>query len=174
MPRLTFDTSTITRKLSGMSDNFILSEIVPLELIETVSDNTKLKVIYRHAANLSWRRSAEHSEFPRLADFEKDSVLAEAREKRKNKGKSQAKHLGATKRTALGPLIAVSANRCDVTMITENFDNFNENKYYCDFKLIKGPDFGANNRDFKYVINSPITAKNRQLSGGLILSLRKH
>lgn len=66
--------------------------------------------------------------------------------RKKNKGKSPPKRPGATQRMALDVLIAVSARRYKVAVVTENFDDFNTIKYYCDFKLIKGSGLGVKNK----------------------------
>ncbi len=42
---------------------------------------------------------------------------------------------------ALDALIAASARRYKATVVTENYDDFNAIKYYCDFKLMRGADF---------------------------------
>ena len=45
MPKYTFDTSTIiSRKLSDFPDNFLLSEIVLLELMGSASEESTLKM----------------------------------------------------------------------------------------------------------------------------------
>ncbi len=54
---------------------------------------------------------------------------------------SPPKKTGATQRMALDALIATSARRYKVIVVTENYDDFNAIKYYCDFKLMKGADF---------------------------------
>ncbi len=61
--------------------------------------------------------------------------------KRRNKGKSPPKVFGATQRMALDALIAISSRRYNVTVVTENYDDFNAINYYCKFKLMKGSEF---------------------------------
>lgn len=142
MPLYTFDTSTIiSRKLSDIPDNFLLSEIVILELIGSASDASKQKMY------LALRRNYQQDELlitPNSDDWLMASKILfwlEQGTKKKNKGKSPAKQPGATQRMALDVLIAVSARRYKATVVTENFDDFNAIKYYCDFSLKRGSDF---------------------------------
>ncbi len=142
MPRYTFDTSfIISNKLSDFPDNFLLSEVVILELTASANDET----IFKYYQSL--RKVYEDGDLlitPNSDDWlmvSKVLYWLEQGKKKSNKGKAPAKRPGATQRMALDALIAVSARRYKVTVVTENFDDFNAIKYYCDFKLMKGRDF---------------------------------
>lgn len=142
MPLYTFDTSTIiSRKLSDIPDNFLLSEIVILELIGSASDTSKQKMY------LALRKNYQQDDLlmtPNSDDWLMASKILfwlEQGYKKNNKGKSPPKRPGATQRMAMDVLIAVTARRYKAAVVTENFDDFNAIKYYCDFKLIKGSDF---------------------------------
>jgi len=144
MAKYTFDTSfIISNKLSDYPDNFLLSEVVILELIASATDETVCKF---HQAT---RRAYADDDLlitPNTDDWlmaGKILYWLEQGRKRGNRGKSPPKRPGATQRMALDALIATSARRYDVTVVTENFDDFNAIKYYCPFKLIRGADFLA-------------------------------
>lgn len=142
MPKYTFDTSFIVaNKLSVYPDNFLFSEIVLLELIGSASDDSTFK---KHQ---NTRRIFKEDEKLIIANSD-DWLMAskilywlEQGARKGNKGKSAPKKIGATQRMALDALIAVSARRYKATVVTENWDDFNTIKYYCNFKLLSGAEF---------------------------------
>ena len=144
MALYTFDTSfIISNKLSDIPDNFLLSEIVILELIASASDDTGFK---KFQAIRREYKSADLLITPNSDDWLMSSKVLhwlEQGKRKGNKGKSLPKMPGATQKMALDALIAVSARRHKVTVVTENWGDFNSIKYYCDFKLMKGADFLA-------------------------------
>ena len=56
-------------------------------------------------------------------------------------GRSPKLPPGASQRMAFDALIAVTAKRAEVTVVTENWDDFKAIQYYCSVKLIKASDF---------------------------------
>lgn len=142
MPKYTFDTSfIISNKLSDIPDNFLLSEVVLLELIGNAQDDSVFKTFQ------ALRKSYEADGLlivPNSEDWLMTSKIIywlEQGKKKNNKGNAPAKRPGATQRMALDVLIAVSARRYGVTVITENWDDFNSINYYCKFKLLRGTEF---------------------------------
>lgn len=138
----TYDTSfIISNKLSVYPDNFLFSDVVLLELIGSASDESEFK---RHQ---NTRRIFKEDD-KLIVSNEDDWLMAgkvlfgiEQGKKKKNKGSAPPKRPGATQRMALDALIAISARRYKATVITENFDDFNTIKYYCDFRLMRGSEF---------------------------------
>lgn len=147
MAKFTFDSSHIIAhkvKLSELPDNFLLSDVVLLEQIGSAKDETIFK-------GLQGLRKIYADDDLLIVPNADDWLMAskilywlEQGVKRKNKGKSPPKMVGATQRMALDVLLAVSSRRYKVTVVTENYDDFNAIKYYCDFKLMKSSDFLAN------------------------------
>jgi len=144
MPRYTFDTSfIISNKLSDIPDNFLLSEVVLLELIGGAKDDSAFKKFQ------AIRKQYEDDET--LITVNSDDWLMASKIlywleqgiKKGNKGISPPKKAGATQRMALDVLIAVSARRYKATVVTENYDDFNSIKYYCKFSLLRGAEFLA-------------------------------
>ncbi len=70
-------------------------------------------------------------------------VLYWLHQQRKKKAGGRAPKLppGASQRMAFDALIAVTAKRADVIVVTENWDDFKAIQYYCPVKLIKASDF---------------------------------
>lgn len=142
MSRITFDTSfIIANKLSEFPDNFLLSEVVLLELTASAADETIFK------SYQALRKVYEENNLLIKANSD-DWLMAskilywlEQGKRKENLGKAPAKRPGATQKMALDALIAVTVRRYRVTVVTENWNDFNAIKYYCDFKLIKGADF---------------------------------
>jgi predicted nucleic acid-binding protein len=144
MSKFTFDTSfLITNKLSDIPGNFLLSDVVALELIAAASDRSEFKV-YHHL------RQAYLKDNLLITPNADDWLMAgkilywlEQGARKKNLGKSPPKKSGATQRMALDVLIAVSARRHRATLVTDNWRDFNAIKYYCNFKLASGAEFLA-------------------------------
>src|SRR4028119_1895294 len=121
MPKYTFDTSfIISNKLSDIPDNFLFSEVVLLELIGSAQDESIFKKFQ------ALRKSYAEDGLlitPNADDWFMSSKIIywlEQGIKRKNKGDAPPKKLGATQKMALDVLIAVSARRFNVTVVTEN------------------------------------------------------
>lgn len=140
--KYTFDTSfIIARKLSEIPDNFLLSDVVALELIGAASDESNFKALQR-------LRNLYRKDGLLIIPDDNDWLMAgkilywlEQGSRSKNKGKSIPKRPGATQRMALDVLLAVSARRNGVTVVTENWRDFEAIQYYCAFKFIRGSDF---------------------------------
>lgn len=139
MPRYTFDTSyIISRTWSEIPDHFLLSEVVIMELIAAAPDESTFK-IYQQL-----RKSYENDNLlitPNADDWLMASKVLfwlEQGKRKANKGAAPRKRPGATQRMALDALIAVSSRRYKAIVVTENFDDFNAIKYYCDFRLMRG------------------------------------
>lgn len=119
----------------------LLSEIVLLELIGNAKDESSFKKFQ------ALRKEYEKDGTLIIVNSD-DWLLAgkilfwlEQGVKKGNLGKSPPKIPGATQRMALDVLIAVSARRYKAMVVTDNWNDFNAIKYYCDFKLMKGVDF---------------------------------
>jgi predicted nucleic acid-binding protein len=142
MPSYTFDTSfIISNKLSVYPDNFLFSDVVLLELIASAKDESTFK---KHQNTRKLFIEDDKLIIPSADDWLMASKILywlEQGKKKGNKGMSPPKKTGATQRMALDALIATSARRYKVIVVTENYDDFNAIKYYCDFKLMKGADF---------------------------------
>jgi predicted nucleic acid-binding protein len=142
MTAFTFDTSfIIARKLSVYPDNFFYSDVVLLELIGSAKDEAEFK---RHQAARRENLLDDRLIVPNEEDWLMASKILywlEQGKRRGNKGMAPPKRPGATQRMALDALIAMSARRYDVTVVTENYDDFNAIKYYRDFKLMRGSEF---------------------------------
>lgn len=145
MPKYTFDTSfLIANRLSEIPGNFLLSDVVALELIAAATDQSEFKVYHQ------LRKSYSDSSFlitPNTDDWlmaGKILYWLEQGVRKKNRGKATPKKPGATQRMALDVLLAVSARRHRVTVVTDNWRDFNAIKYYCDFSLVKGAEFLGN------------------------------
>lgn len=143
-PKYTFDTSfIISNRLSVFPDNFFYSDIVLLELIASASDESAFR---QHQNTRRIFKEDEKLIIPNSDDWllaGKILYWLEQGKRKANKGKAPSKVPGATQKMALDALIAVSARRYRATVVTENWNDFNAIKYYCDFKLMKGADFLA-------------------------------
>ena len=142
MPYITYDTSVIiSRKLTDLPDNFLLSAVVFLELMASASDDSRRK--YYEALYREYKRYNSMI-VPSGDDWLLASRilywLAHGRRK-KARGRAPKLKPGAAQRMALDTLIAASARRWKAALVTENWDDFKAIQYYCDFKLIKGSDF---------------------------------
>lgn len=142
MAYFTCDTSTIiSRKLSELPDNFLLSSVVLMELMASAKDESQrkeLELLYKDYAK-------DHSLIiPNSDDWLLASKvlywLAQGR-RRTEKGRLLRLKPGATQRMALDALIAASARRYGVTVITDNWNDFKAIQRYCNVKLVKGSEF---------------------------------
>lgn len=142
MAYFTCDTSTIiSRKLSDLPDNFLLSSVVLMELMASAKDDSQrkeLEILYKDYAK---DRSLI---IPNSDDWLLASKvlywLAQGR-RLTERGKLLRLKPGATQRMALDALIAVSARRCSATVITDNWNDFKAIQRYCNVKLVKGSEF---------------------------------
>lgn len=138
----TFDTSfIISNKLSDIPDNFLLSEVVVLELIRSAKDESTFK---KHQAVRKQFLDDGLLIVPNADDWlmaGKVLYWLEQGKKKSNKGNAPKKQPGETQKMVLDALIAISARRYKVTVVTDNYKDFEAIKYYCNFKLMKGSDF---------------------------------
>jgi predicted nucleic acid-binding protein len=142
MPRVTFDTSVIIAyKMTDVPENFMLSAVVIGELIAGASDDSKRKEYE------AIRRDHEKNDtlfVPTAEDWLFASrILFWLTRKRKKQAGGQTPPLkvGASQRMMMDALIAVSARREDVVVVTEDWDDYKAIQYYCKVKLKRGSDY---------------------------------
>ena len=142
MKRYTCDTSVIiARKLYDFPDNFCFTSVVLSELLSASKDETERKY---YEALMQEYFDDNDLIIPTFEDWLMASkVLYWLARKRKKQagGKSPKLKAGASQRMAFDALIAVSCKRADVTLITENWDDFKAIQYYCPVQLSKASDF---------------------------------
>lgn len=149
MPRITFDTSVIIAyKMPEVPENFVLSAVVAGELIASASDDSKRK------AHENSRRVHEKNGtliVPTAEDWLFASrILFWLSQKRKKQagGQTPPQKMGASQRMMMDALIAVSARREDVVVVTNDWDDYKTIQYYCKVKLKRGGDyFGQSESD---------------------------
>ena len=142
MPYYTFDTSVvISRRLSELPDNLLFSAVVLLELIAGATDESERK---RYEAV---RRAYEKDRsliVPNFDDWMLASKvlywLAQGR-RRKARGKAPRLKPEAKQRMVLDTLIATSARRRNVTVITENWNDFKAIQRFCNVKIVRASSF---------------------------------
>lgn len=142
MKYFTYDTSTIiSRKLSDFSGNFLFSSVVLLELMAGADDEKRRKY-YEQLFHDYWQDSSL------IMPTEEDWLTAskvlywlDQGRRRNAKGLAPRLKSGASQRMAMDALIAASAKRWDVTLITENWDDFKAIQRYCKVRLVKAADF---------------------------------
>lgn len=145
MPRYTCDTSyVIAYPLTSIPDNFVLCDVVLLELMGQANDTStfnKYKT-YREISILD-----ETLITPTVQDwFNATRVLflLEQGVRRDNRGIASPKRVGATQRMALDALIAMSARRERVTVVTENVNDFLAIQYYYEgLRFMRGSEYNA-------------------------------
>lgn len=142
MAYFTVDTSTIvSRKLSDLPDNFLFSSVVFMELMAGARDDSR-----RRNLESLYRKYIKDKSLivPNNEDWLMASKilywLSQGR-KRNAKGMSPRLKPGATQRMALDALIAVSARRWNVTVVTDNWDDFKSVQRYCKVKIVRAADF---------------------------------
>ena len=142
MPLYTFDTSAIiARKLSQLPANFLFSSVALMELLAGAPDESERK---RYEA-VQRAYSKDNSLIVPDAD---DWLLASkvlywlAQDRRRRAGgRLPRMKPGATQRMALDALLAASARRWKVTVVTENWDDFKAIQRYCNVKIVRGSEF---------------------------------
>lgn len=149
MTRITFDTSVvIAYKLTQAPKNFVLSAPVIGELISAANDDSERK------AYEAIRRDHEKNGtliVPTAEDWLTASrILFWLSRKRKKLAGGQTPPLktGASQRMMMDALIAVSARREAVTVVTDDWEDYKAIQYYCKVKLKRGGDyFGSSEAD---------------------------
>ena len=143
--RYTFDTSTIiTRRLTSFPGDFVLASVVWMEMMASASDD-KQRRIYE-----GWARAHRANGSFILPEAD-DWLLAgrilnslSIRRRRQAGGAAPKLAPGRSQRMALDALLATSAHRAQVTVVTENWDDFHAIKYYLrGFKVMRAAEFFA-------------------------------
>ena len=145
MPYFTYDTSVIISRrlfaLPKMANNFRLSSVVLMELAASASDDSE-----RKAYENLFQTYREDSAL--IVPNEDDWLLASKvlywltqSRRRSSAGKLQRLERGVSQRMALDALIAVSARRCKVRVVTENWKDFKLIQRFCNVKILRAPDF---------------------------------
>jgi predicted nucleic acid-binding protein len=145
MAYFTYDTSVfIARRLTDfieMPQRFRLSTVVTMELIAGARDTSRRK-LYEEMFRQYKKR--EQLITPNEDDWLLTSrilfLLTHAR-KRSQKGQLQRLPAGASQRLALDVLIAVSARRWKVQVVTENWMDFKAIQRYCNATIVKAATF---------------------------------
>jgi predicted nucleic acid-binding protein len=142
MPRYTFDTNIIKGyKVERLPDNFYMSAVVLSELMTGAVDQSEFDGYQE-----TWRRHAKDGTLiiPMEADWLMASkVLYWLAQERRKKGGGKAPRWtpSAKQELAMDALIATSARREGVTVVTNDTD-FDAIQYYCkSLKLVRGSDF---------------------------------
>jgi predicted nucleic acid-binding protein len=133
MAYVTFDTSfIISRKVSSLPDNFLLSEVVVMELMASANDESERKMYEA-------MRAVHEKEGTLIVPTSEDWLMAgrvlywlTKGRKKKAGGKAPKLIPGASQNMALDALIAVSAKRAGAAVVTENYDDFKVIGYYLD------------------------------------------
>jgi predicted nucleic acid-binding protein len=138
----TFDTSVvIAYRVRELPARFMLSAVVVAELTASAIDDSTRKDYE------AMRRQYERLGLlivPGGEDWLTASrILFWLSRDRKKKagGKTPRLPRGASQRMVLDALIAVSARRANVTVVTNDYDDFRAIQYYCPLKLLRGSDF---------------------------------
>ena len=145
MPYFTYDTSVlVSRKLTDfreMPPSFLLSAVVLMEITAGARDESERKFyegIFRQY------QKDDSLIVPNEDDWLLASkilfLLTHAR-RRSPKGRLHRLPPGASQRLALDVLIAVSARRRKVQVVTENWADFKAIQRYCNTTIIKATNF---------------------------------
>ncbi len=145
MPYFTYDTSVIISKrlfaLPKKSSNFRLSSVVLMELTAAAHDPSERKV-YEQLFH-TYREDNELI-VPNDDDWllaSKVLYLLTQSRRRSDGGKLRRLDKGVSQRMALDALIAVSARRCNVGVVTENWKDFKLIQRFCNVKVFKAAEF---------------------------------
>lgn len=143
MPYFTYDTSTIiSRNLTNLPSNILLSAVVLTEMMAGANDESTRKVFERTYEN--YRRDDTL-----IVPNDEDWLLAGkvlywlTQERRRRSGGRGLPRLkpGASQRMALDVLLAVSARRWKAAVVTENWEDFKAIRRYCRVRVVRGSDF---------------------------------
>lgn len=145
MPYFTYDTSVIiSRRLVALPEprgNFRLSSIVLMELTASATDDWQRK-IYEEVFRGYQKKEAL------IVPNEDDWLLASKvlywlTQSRRRSGGGRVPRLdrGASQRMALDALLAASARRWKVGVVTENWKDFKSIQRFCNVKIFKAADF---------------------------------
>jgi predicted nucleic acid-binding protein len=138
MAYVTFDTSfIISHRVSSLPDNFLLSDVVVMELMASANDDSVRKAF-------ETMRAAHEKDGTLIVPTTDDWLMAgrvlywlTKGRKRKAGGKAPKLIPGASQSMALDALIAVSAKRVGAAVVTENYDDFKAIGYYLDGLSVK-------------------------------------
>lgn len=138
MAYVTFDTSfIISHRVESLPDNFLLSEVVVMELMASANDESSRKVFEAI-------RSLHEKDGTLVVPTSEDWLMAgrvlywlTKGRKKKAGGKAPRLVPGASQSMALDALIAVSARRVGAAVVTENYDDFKAIGYYLDALTVR-------------------------------------
>lgn len=133
MAYVTFDTSfIISHRVSSLPDNFLLSEVVVMELMASANDESSRK-------EFEAIRTLHEKDGTLIVPTSEDWLMAgrvlywlTKGRKKKAGGKAPKLVPGASQNMALDALIAVGAKRAGAAVVTENYDDFKAIGYYLD------------------------------------------
>lgn len=142
MPKITFDTNIfISRKYTELPDNFYMSVVVLQELVAGAHDDSEIK-----ALNVA-RREYERSEkllIPTAEDWWLVGKVIYALQKglKSHTGGLTPKMSADQKyRITHDVLIARTAKRAGVTVVTDNVKDFEAIQKFCNVRLMTGDDY---------------------------------
>ena len=138
----TCDTSTIiARNLTNPPHSFLFSSVVLLELMASAADEKRRK-LYETMAGVYRKDNSL------IVPNEEDWLMASkvlywlGRERRRSaRGFAPRLKPGASQRMAMDALLAASVKRWEVTLITENWDDFKAIQRYCNSRCVKASEF---------------------------------
>lgn len=143
MAYVTFDTSfIISRRVESLPENFLLSDVVVLELMASATDESTRKAFEA-------MRLAHEKDGTLIVPVSEDWLVAgrilywlTKGRRKKSGGKAPQLKPGASQSMALDALIAVSARRAGATVVTENYDDFKAIGYYLEgLRVRRGSQF---------------------------------
>src|SRR5215213_4748078 len=145
MPYFTYDTSVcVSRKLTDfqqMPESFLMSAVVLMELTAGARDESRRKSYERFFRQYQTDNSL-------IVPSDEDWLLASKilfllmhSRRRSEHGRLKRLPPGASQRLALDVLIAVSARRWKVMVVTENWADFRAIQRYCNTTIIKAAQF---------------------------------
>ena len=145
MPYFTYDTSVIISRGLAVSPklpgNFRLSSIVLMELMASGKDDSQRKA-YEEVFRGYQREKLL------IVPNEDDWLLASKilfwlaqSRKRSGGGKLRRLDRGVSQRIALDALLAASARRCKVGVVTENWKDFKLIQRFCNVKIFRAAEF---------------------------------
>lgn len=142
MKYYTFDTSTIiTRKLTSFADNFLFSSVVLLELTAGAGEEKRRRYYERLARDYQQDSSLIVPSPEDWLTASKVLYWLDQERRRSAKGLAPRLQSGAPQRMAMDALLAASVKRWEITLITENWNDFKAIQRYCKVKLVKATDF---------------------------------